>query len=205
MLEESTKNQDAGLRGQSRGREAGDFRWLFETYHEAVSHFFANRGFTEEECRDLTQETFLAVFTSSDRFRGDSAVGTWLFSIATNIWRNTVRSRSRAKRKARELSFEELGEQQLAASAVNSDDPSGPAEPLQRALTEERVRLVREALEELPESMRFCTLLRLDQGLKYREIAVAMQMSIEHVKSQLFQARAKLKHRLAKDFEDVGW
>ena len=51
--------------------------------------------------------------------------------------------------------------------------------------------------------MRRCVVLRLHQDLKYREIAEAMQVSINTVRSQLFEAKTRLRHRLADHFSDL--
>jgi RNA polymerase sigma-70 factor (ECF subfamily) len=63
-------------------------------------------------------------------------------------------------------------------------------------LAEERVRILRQALGELPPKMRQVVYLRLDQGLKYREIAAAARVSIDTVKAHLHQARRQLEARL---------
>ena len=57
----------------------------------------------------------------------------------------------------------------------------------------ERREQLRSALEELPPRMRDCLLLRLDKGLKYREIAEIMNTRVDTVKSQLYQAKERLK------------
>ncbi|MEM7354550.1 MAG: sigma-70 family RNA polymerase sigma factor [Acidobacteriota bacterium] len=175
-----------------------DFEQLFERYYRPVSYFFANRGFSSEESRDLAQETFLGVFKGIAGFRHDSSPETWLFTIAGNVWRNTLRSRSTAKRDGKEQSLTGLidnGERIPETSPMAGGAP--PQGPLDDALAEERMRLLRQALEELPDKMRRCLMLRLDRGLKYREIAVLMQVSIETVKSQIFQAKVRLKEKLA--------
>ncbi len=47
------------------------FDHLIDRYYRPISYFFANRGFSTEECRDLTQETFLGVYKGLGRFRRD--------------------------------------------------------------------------------------------------------------------------------------
>ncbi len=53
--------------------------------------------------------------------------------------------------------------------------------------------------------MRRCLLLRVDQDLKYREIAELLRISIETVKAHLFQARQLLRVRLETDFAEERW
>jgi RNA polymerase sigma-70 factor, ECF subfamily len=175
---------------------AADFDHLIERFYRPVSYFFSNRGFSHEESRDLAQETFLGVYKGLDRFRGDSSVETWLFKIAANIWRNAIRSRSAEKRDGLEISADDA-----------PDEPDlfggGRLDPLVEALSDERVRLLRAAIDELPPQMRRCLLLRIDHDMKYREIAAVLQISIQTVKSQLFQAKERLKERLVDHFPEL--
>jgi RNA polymerase sigma-70 factor (ECF subfamily) len=183
-----------------------DFQRLFEQHFRPVFFFFLHRGFPREECRDLTQETFLRVFRSMGRFRGEASFQTWLFQIATNLWRNEVRRRMTEKREAREVSLEgevEKGRPLRADHRLPGEsEPSGALDGL---LAGERRLMMREALDSLPPQMRRCVLLRIDQNLKYREIAVAMQISIDTVKSQISQARERLERTLGRYFDPTGF
>ncbi len=168
---------------------------LFERYSRPVSYFFARRGFSKEDCRELTQETFLGAHKGMERFRRDASVETWLFTIAANIWRNELRRRSAEMREGFMVSLDKL---LVEGQQLEEQDPlSRASDPLAATLAKERRRLLHEALQELPDQMRRCVLLRIDQELKYREIAAAMQISINTVKSQLFQARERLQARLS--------
>lgn len=171
-----------------------EFERLFERYTRPITSFFARRGFSREECLELTQETFLGVYKGMDRFRRDSSVETWLFTIAANVWRNEVRSRTAEKRDGQEISIDQ--EREDSALRLVTEVSSKETGPLDGLLAEERRRRARKALEDLPPQMRRCLELRIDQQLKYREIAEVLQVSIETVKSQLFQARERLKEQL---------
>ena len=166
---------------------------LFRRYHRPVVSFFMKRGFSSEESRDLAQETFLRVFNKWDSFRGESSVETWIFQIAANLYKNTLRSLQTQKRDAQEVSLD-AGVAELG---------SGESDPLHVVLTEEEVRLLRAALEELPPQMRQAVFLRVDGDLKYREIADVMHVSIETVKAHLYQARQHLRGRLGDYYTDI--
>lgn len=162
---------------------------LYRRYHRPVVSFFVTRGFSFEESRDLAQETFLRVFNKWDSFSRESAVETWLFQIASNLYRNTLRSLHTQKRDAQEVPLEsENGAVELKSRQSN--------------LTEEEVQLLRIALEDLPSQMRQAVFLRVEGDLKYREIAEVMHVSIETVKAHLRQARQQLRDRLDSFFAD---
>lgn len=169
-----------------------DFRRLFDLFYPRLIHFFARRGFPPQDCLDLTQETFLGIYRGIGSFRRDSRFETWLFSIATNAWRKRLRWGVAGKREGREVPLEPAEDARDGAPAPGED-----------ALRRERSRLLREAVEKLPEQMRRCLVLRVYQEMKYREIAALMRLSPETVKVHLFQARKRLREELGPYFADA--
>jgi RNA polymerase sigma-70 factor (ECF subfamily) len=180
-------------------------RRIFLHYYGPVHGFFVKRGFSPEDSNDLTQETFIRVHKSLATFRGEARFDTWVYQIAANIYRNTLRDRSTLKRGAQEVSLEDL-QDRLPEAPLRYPSPSWEKDyegPLENLLTDERNRVLREALESLPPQMRRCVILRVDGDHKYREIADLMGVSIETVKAHLFQARQQLKGKLAYYFDDL--
>jgi RNA polymerase sigma-70 factor (ECF subfamily) len=166
------------------------FRLLFHQYYRLVISFFLKRGISPDESEELTQETFLRVYKSMPTFRGESRFGTWLFQITANVYKNYCRTRATQKRDAQEVSLEEPG------GPADSTWESGETGPLDGVLADERSKMLRQAFDGLPPQMRHCVLLRVNQDLKYREIADRMGVSIDTVKAHLFQARQILKSKL---------
>lgn len=173
-----------------------DFRQLFERYYRPVVHFFVRRGFSKEESRDLAQETFLRIHRGLSGFRGEASEVTWLFRIARNIEANTLRDRDALKRRA---------EQEISLDAM--DDPGEflttmiEPSPEDRLLGEETRKKIRVAVQALPKQMRRCLVLRLED-LKYREIAEVLGISLQAVRSHLWQARRRLAGLLGDYFEE---
>lgn len=181
------------------------FKRIFLHYYRPVYYHFLRHGFSGEESHDLTQDTFFRLLKNLPSFRGESRFETWLFQIATNIYRNELRDRSTLKRGAPEVSLDEILEQHLAASVGHSFMPwerGGGDSPLDDVLATEQQNMLHDALHTLPPQMRKCVLLRV-QDLKYREIAEVMNVSVDTVKAHLFQARQQLKGKLADYFDDL--
>ena len=198
-------NTGTGNRLVEAWQRGGDreeaFRQIFHAYYRPVHSFFAKRGFPADQCQDLAQETFLKVHRGLPAFRREARFETWLFQVAANLYRNTLRSQSTQKREAQEVPLDEVGESEPGASCpVSGWGPS--LGPLDGVLTEEQARLLRGALDDLPPQMRRCVLLRINQDLRYREIADVMRVSIDTVKAHLYQARQQLKTKLAGYFAD---
>jgi RNA polymerase sigma-70 factor (ECF subfamily) len=189
-------------------QEGGDreeiFRQLFQAYFRQVHAFFSRRGFPADMCQDLAQETFLKVHKGLPAFRREARFETWLFQIAANLYRNTLRSQSTQKREAQEVSLDEVVEHEPALGHPAADGDTAE-DPLGEMLTEEQSQVLRSALDALPAQMRRCVLLRVDQDLRYREIAELMRVSIDTVKAHLYQARQQLKGKLAGYFADPNF
>jgi len=174
------------------------FRRLFDLYSPRLYHFFTRRGFPHQECLDLTQETFLGIYRGIGAYRRDASFETWLFKIATNAWRKRLRWGSAGKRGAREVHLENEDDGGPVERIAAADAPA-PGEEL---LRKERSRLLRQAIDKLPEQMRKCLVLRIDQELKYKEIAVLMRLSPETVKVHLLKGRRRLQEELGPYFQD---
>lgn len=177
-----------------------DFRRLFDLYYPRIVHFFTRRGFPPQDCLDLTQETFLGIYKGIGAFRRDARFETWLFKIATNAYRKRLRRGAAGKRDGREVSLE-AGED--PEHGLPHEPPSLEPDKEDDVLRKERSRLLREAVDKLPEQMRRCLILRVYQDMRYREIAAVLRLSPETVKVHLFQARRRLREELGPYFHDA--
>jgi RNA polymerase sigma factor (sigma-70 family) len=140
---------------------------------------------------DLCSETFYKAYRSLHSFREvDASFSTWLYTIA----RNTVLSELR-KQKTAHLSLDD-----------STYIPSAPAEeaPEQRLLQGEKVTMVRDAINSLPEKQRSALILREYDGMDYQEIANILGQTVSSVKSLLFRARASVKAQLESYFAEPG-
>lgn len=188
-VERLIKELQTGLRREE------SYERLFTYYYPPLRNFFLKRGVSSDQCKDLIQDTFLNAFQGIGRFQHGARFDTWLFAIAANVWKNALRSKSTQKRGAPEV---ELEPGLLKAGGSN---------PEQEALIAEREgleqRALRQVLEELPPQMRRCLILRLDRGLKYREIAEILGVEINTVKSLLHEAKKRVKGNLADKFPEL--
>lgn len=176
---------------QGLDREAS-YRTLVEVYYRSVHGYFAARGFSEEDARDLTQEAFFGIYKGLASFRREASFETWLFQVAANTGRKALRDRGVLKRR---LTVEARSMTDLPQEIGELDErPDAP--PLGGLLRKEQRQRLRRAIERLPTRMRACLAMRVYQELSYREIATAMRLSVETVKAHLYQARQRLKREL---------
>jgi RNA polymerase sigma-70 factor (ECF subfamily) len=166
--------------------------FLFNHFYPKIYGSFRRRGFVRQDAEDLAQETLAQAFNQIGSLREPERFRGWLASIANSIFRNELRHRSRQKRSACELSLDSLGGEGTPGP-IPRDEGRLPDALL---LEKERLELLRRTASELPTQMRQCFKLRFEQGLKYREIAAVLRISIETVKAHLFQTRKKLVSRI---------
>jgi len=168
---------------------------LYKKFRSGVRSFFLRKGFNPQESDDLTQDVFLRVFKAIDTFRRESRFERWLWEIAAHIYFNEVRRRRTEKRDGLETSLD---------SGVETEEGLGPGitlpskdpNPEEEVVRQDQSQALHSALQKLPDQMRRCCILRYGQGLKYKEIAALMKISIETVKAHLHQARKRLMAEL---------
>ncbi len=142
-----------------------------------------------DEALDLSQEVFLRVFRTLPRFRGQSALRTWIYRIAINQIRNRQRW-WRRRHRSDQVPLENLSDWRVELSGPESDSPH-------RALvTKELAVRLWSALERLPFEQRTAVVLREVDGLSYEEIAFSLGVAVGTVKSRLTRARQTLRSEL---------
>ncbi len=164
------------------------FQILIDCYYRPVQRFFARKGLAPEICLDLTQEAFIGIYRGLEAYRPEARFETWLYRIATTTYLKSLRSRNAGKRTGQEVSTDAMDGKGPALKARGGQ--------LDTVLLKERRAQLEEAIRELPRQMRRCLVLRIYQELSYREIAAALQLSIDTVKAHLHQGRRRLKERL---------
>lgn len=143
-----------------------------------------------DEALDLSQDVFLNVFRTIGRFRGQSALRTWIYRIVVNQARNRQRWWKRRHR-SEQVSLEERLE-------TNGDlPPASPlAEPDRMFRQSELATRIWAALDGLPFDQRTVVVLREIDGLSYDEIAFSLGVAVGTVKSRLTRAREALRAQL---------
>jgi RNA polymerase sigma-70 factor (ECF subfamily) len=137
-----------------------------------------------DEAEDLTQEIFLKVFRSLEKFNRDADFSTWLSSVA----RNYCIDHYRASKREREVLVEDLVAFDLA--------PASSGNPHRVLEERDRSSFVRRGLEMLPEKLREAVVLRDLQGLSYQEMADQLRLPEGTVKSRINRGREELARLL---------
>ena len=146
-----------------------------------------------EEARDLTQETFLSALKAIKKFRGEADLKTWLYRIAINESRNRFRWWKRRRRDVTISLDVTIGESDTPLSETFSSKALNPEE---NALRGEREKMLRAALNDLPDIFREAVVLCDIEGLTYEEIAQTLEVNIGTIKSRIARGRDELRKKL---------
>ena len=176
-----------------RAGEAAAFDRLVQERSNDVYALLYRLTEDREEARDLTQETFLRVFQSIDRFRGDADLKTWIYRIAINQARNRWRWWRRRRRDVTvSLDAENARDEQPLHARLRDSS----IDPEQETLRREREMALRRALLTIGRAYREVVILRDVEGLSYEEVASTLEISIGTVKSRLSRGRQELRRKL---------
>lgn len=175
-----------------KARDERAFR-EFVTEHQQlvfnlVFRFLGNR----EEAEDVSQEVFVTVFKSIDRFRAESRLSTWIYRISVNHAKNRLKYLQRRKSDRRQ-SLDSTSETDLQPA-----DRAGDPGPESIAIGRQTERLIQNALKALEDDQRLVIILRDVEHLTYEEIGEITGLNMGTVKSRLHRARAALRKSLVR-------
>lgn len=187
-VRDAVRGHDPTLRNRVEERElidrvlAGDpsaERVLYDTHVDRVFRLVYRMAGDLDRAQDYTQETFIRAFSRLKDFRGESALSTWLGSIAISVTLNGLR-------KVRRLTERE----------VALDDVISPGQSPREAEPDLKTRL-RQAIDDLPDGYRTVFVMHDVEGYTHEEIASSLGVQPGTSKAQLFRARARLRDALA--------
>jgi RNA polymerase sigma-70 factor (ECF subfamily) len=178
--------------------KAGDttsFELLLQRYRSPLVNFLYRMVRDREQAEDLAQEVFLRVYRAREEYVPSAKFTTWLFRIATNLALNSVRDNRYHKMEtsidAPVMADAEDGEERQFELADQHPDIE------QHLVEEARKKMIRHAIDKLPEKQRAAVLLHKYQELDYAEIAKILSCSESALKSLLFRAYETLRVELA--------
>jgi RNA polymerase sigma factor (sigma-70 family) len=158
------------------------FEAVIASHHGEIFRYLRRMAWRAGEADDLSQETFLRAYRAWSRLTPEANVRAWLFTIATNVYRNHVRSERR---------------RQVAHATVRATrrelELDGPEE---EAMADETRTLTQAAVRQLPLKQRLAFTLRKLHELDYDTIGQSLACSPESARAHVFQALRKIRTTL---------
>ena len=141
-----------------------------------------------EEAEDVVQDTLIKVWNARDRWQELDSIEAYSLTIARNLSLDRIK-----KMENQNDSLEEQNTERL-------DETSTPSE---RMIQKDKLDIVRNIIDELPEKQRSCLQLRDIEGKSYKEIADILSITEDQVKVNIFRARQTVKQRF-QQFDRYG-
>jgi RNA polymerase sigma-70 factor (ECF subfamily) len=176
---ESVRATDQALIERCRRGELGAFEELYRAHSGRLYSLAYRMVGNQSDAEDLLQEIFLSAHRKLDSFRGEAALGTWLYRLATNLILDHLRSRAA----------------RTGQVTDGMDDMSGFADASAHRLggaVLDRIDLER-AIAQLPQGCRAAFVLHDVEGLEHQEIADVLGIAEGTSKSQVHKARLRLR------------
>jgi RNA polymerase sigma-70 factor, ECF subfamily len=185
-------NSSADLVTRACAGDAEAFRLIFERYSRPVISFIFDMVNDRALAEELTQETFVRVYRAIHTMRRETKLSTWLFGIARNVARESLRARTRAMRHV-----------DLADRSV-TDLRDEKAVPVEGVLSKELNEVIRRSLAALDEDKRLVFTLKVLHQCSYEEIAEITGFSLAKLKTDLHRARTEMRRRIGA-YAGVGY
>lgn len=159
-------------------RERG-FKMLMDSFQEAIYNYIRRLVVSHEDARDVLQEVFIRVFRHMDRFRNESSLSTWIYTIATNESLRFLSSLDKNRHLLSEEIQDELIDKLKASDYIDYEN--------------ELLVKFQEAILRLPEKQRIVFNLRYYDDLSYEEISRILNVKVETLKVNYHYAKEKVK------------
>jgi len=171
-----TVSPDAELVRRVRAGDMEAFEALYRQHAARIYTLACRIAGSPEDGEDLVQEIFLQAYRKLGTYKGDSALGTWLYRLALNHCLDYVRGRPAKMKKI-----------------TDTLDGEHSYQPLARRETPEARLDLERAIERLPDGCREAFVLHDVEGLDHREVGDLLGIAEGTSKSQVFKARARLR------------
>jgi RNA polymerase sigma-70 factor, ECF subfamily len=163
------------------------FLHLFDQYQHLVYNICFRMTGNRENAQDVTQEVFIKIHRSIQKFRGDSKLSSWIYRITVNTCLNW----ERRKKLTYWVSLDFLLESKDKFEPLSEE--ATPDQHLEQSETEQ---FVQNSIQTLPHRQKTALILHRYENLSYEEIAHVMEISLSAVESLLFRAKENLAKKL---------
>ena len=173
-----------GVVARAKCGDEDAFHLIFNRYGRPVLSFINNHVQNRELAEELAQETFVRAYRNLGGLRDEMRLSTWLFGIARNVVRESVRQTRKDERK---VGLDEPESQKLESGFVL---PEGTM------LDKELRTTIHRALAELDDDKRIVFSLKIFHEKSYEEISAITGHTIGKLKTDLHRARAEMRKRI---------
>ena len=174
---------------RSVATELDDVDALARNFRPRLLRFVMSNVRDEDLADTIVQDTLLKAYRNRAGFRGDCSLNTWLTGIAVNLIRDHARTQ-------KFKFWKKAGATAVDATEMTNHLRSSGSTPEGSLLAREQTQQVHAAMEDLSPNQRTVFLLRFIEEMELSEIAVAMNMPVNTVKTHLHRAVKSVRTRV---------
>jgi RNA polymerase sigma-70 factor (ECF subfamily) len=184
---------DEELMLRVQGGVADCYDVLVDRYKIRLFNYLYRLTGNRDEAEEIAQEAFVKAYIHADKYKTIAKFSTWLYTIATNLVRNRVRSRSRAPQLVSlwTRGWNDAEEERV----IDIEDPRRSADELMN--DSELSGVINQAIARIPEKYRESFVLREINELSYEEIAAVTGLKLGTVRSRINRARNYFRQLVA--------
>lgn len=171
---------DAELVSQCIDGDSSAFEEIVTRYKKLVYSVVYKMISDREEVNDVSQEVFIRLYKSLEKYNPEYKMSTWIVKITSNLCLDTLR-----KKKQDTVTLDD-------AIGVSSDVDT----PEETLIKNQRSLLLKNAINELPEKYKILIVLFHNNGMSYEEMTKVLNEPMSIIKNRLYRARLMLKEKL---------
>jgi RNA polymerase sigma-70 factor (ECF subfamily) len=180
------KNHQELIQSVANGDNHG-FRVLYDQFCDKVYNTAISYVQSQQDAEEITQDVFTSVFRNASKFKGDSALGTWIYRITVNTSINYINRKKR---------FSLLN---FSNEEIEKPDFEHPGVLLEKR---ESAKILFQVIDTLPDSQKTAFILSFVEELPRQEVADIMEISLKATESLLQRAKNNLRNKLKNKYTD---
>tara|TARA_B100000965_G_C19569812_1_gene748559 strand:+ start:1343 stop:1948 length:606 start_codon:yes stop_codon:yes gene_type:complete len=188
---------DLKLIEQALSGQQSAFSAIMVRYREPIYYLVLKMIKNESDAEDISIEAFEKAFDKLHQYTPQYAFSTWLFRIATNHCIDFIR-----KKRLKTTSIDEAIDKE-SRGGLGIQVKNNSKDPEEVVIEKQKIRLMREMVEQLEEPYQTLVKMRYFDELSYDEISTQRDIPLGTVKAQLFRARAIMADLIRKSKKSI--
>jgi RNA polymerase sigma-70 factor, ECF subfamily len=184
---------DEELMLRVQGGDTDCYDVLVDRYKTRLFNYLFRLTGNRDEAEEFAQEAFVKAFIHAEKYKTIARFSTWLYTIATNLVRNRIRSKSRAPQiiSLWQRAFGEGDDERVI------EIPDAQRTPDEAINDNELSDIIGQAIQRIPEKYRTSFVLREINEMSYEEIAAVTGLKLGTVRSRINRARNHFRQLVA--------
>lgn len=196
-----SNDEDATLMVAFQRGDIGAFEQLLDKYKVPIVNFIYKFVNNASEAEDLAQDVFLRIHRARESYEPRARFAAWIYRIAANV---ALKAAKKARRSPLIFSRRSRSDNEVKESDLMESMPDGAPNAECRMVSAETGRMIRRAIQALPDNEKMALVLRRYEDLSYKEIAEVMNCTEGAVKTYIHRGKLRVRDHII-PYVSRGW